>query len=444
MKRKLSSFQIIIGGFMVVILAGSVLLMLPFATQDGKGASFLEALFTATSATCVTGLVVQDTATYWSIFGQSVILLLIQIGGMGVVTMVVLMSLVAGRKIGLKQRSTMQEAIAAPNLGGIVKLTGFIIKTTMAIEGLGTLLLFPVFYKEHGFLRGLWFAVFHAVSAFCNAGFDLMGEGAKYSSLTGYTDNLVVNIVIMALIIIGGIGFLTWEDVRNKGVHMKQYRMQSKVILLVTAILIVIPFLFFYMLELSGPQWQGLSEGEKILAALFQTVTPRTAGFNTIDLTKMSEAGQTLMMLLMLTGGAPGSTAGGMKVTTFAVLVLTMLAVFRRDEDANCFGRRIPEDTVRFAATILLMYFLLFMTGGMVICVCEGLPMLTCLFETASAIGTVGLTLGITPGLGTISRCVLIILMFLGRVGCLTLVFAASSGTKIKMVKLPKEKITVG
>jgi len=444
MKRQLSSFQIIIGGFMLVILVGSVLLMLPFATQDGKGASFLEALFTATSATCVTGLVVQDTATYWSMFGQCVILLLIQIGGMGVVTMVVMMALIAGKRIGLRQRSTMQEAIAAPNLGGIVKLTGFIVKTTLAIEGMGALLLFPAFYKDFGFLKGLWFSLFHAISAFCNAGFDLMGESAKYSSLTGYSDNLVVNLVIMSLIVIGGIGFLTWEDIKNKGMHVRQYRMQSKVILMVTAILVAIPFLFFYILELSGPQWQDLSEGEKMLAALFQTITPRTAGFNTIDLTKMSEAGQTLTMLLMLTGGSPGSTAGGMKVTTFAVLVLTMLAVFRRDADASCFGRRIPEDTIRFAATILLMYFLLFMTGGMVISVCEGLPMLTCLFETASAIGTVGLTLGITPGLSTVSRCVLIVLMFFGRVGCLTLVFAASSGTKVNMAKLPKEKITVG
>jgi len=444
MKRQLSSFQIIIGGFMLVILVGSVLLMLPFATQDGKGASFLEALFTATSATCVTGLVVQDTATYWSMFGQCVILLLIQIGGMGVVTMVVMMALIAGKRIGLRQRSTMQEAIAAPNLGGIVKLTGFIVKTTLAIEGMGALLLFLAFYKDFGFLKGLWFSLFHAISAFCNAGFDLMGESAKYSSLTGYSDNLVVNLVIMSLIVIGGIGFLTWEDIKNKGMHIKQYRMQSKVILMVTAILVAIPFLFFYILELSGPQWQDLSEGEKMLAALFQTITPRTAGFNTIDLTKMSEAGQTLTMLLMLTGGSPGSTAGGMKVTTFAVLVLTMLAVFRRDADASCFGRRIPEDTIRFAATILLMYFLLFMTGGMVISVCEGLPMLTCLFETASAIGTVGLTLGITPGLSTVSRCVLIVLMFFGRVGCLTLVFAASSGTKVNMAKLPKEKITVG
>lgn len=444
MKRQLSSFQIIIGGFMAVILAGSILLMLPIATQNGKGATFLEALFTSTSAVCVTGLVVQDTATYWSLFGQMVILLLIQIGGMGVVTLAVLVSLISGKRIGLKQRSTMQEAIAAPSIGGIVKLTGFIVETTIAIEGIGVLLLFPVFYKDFGFWRGMWYAVFHAISAFCNAGFDLMGESGKYSSLTGYMDNLVVNIVIIALIIIGGIGFLTWEDVRNKGVYIKKYRMQSKVILMMTSILIVFPFLFFYFFELNGSQWEELSEGRRIIASLFQAVTPRTAGFNTIDLGELSEAGQALTMLLMLTGGAPGSTAGGMKITTIAVLVMIMVSVFRRKEDANCFGRRIAEDTVKFAATILLMYFLLFTAGGMVISISEGLPMLTCLFETASAIGTVGLTLGITPGLGVVSKCVLISLMFFGRVGCLTLVFAASSGTKINMAKLPKEKITVG
>lgn len=444
MRRQLSSFQIIIGGFMAVILVGSILLMLPIATQSGKGATFLEALFTSTSAVCVTGLVVQDTATYWSLFGQMVILLLIQIGGMGVVTLAVLVSLISGKRIGLKQRSTMQEAIAAPSIGGIVKLTGFIVETTIAIEVIGALLLFPVFYKDFGFRRGMWYAVFHAISAFCNAGFDLMGESGKYSSLTGYMDNLVVNIVVIALIIIGGIGFLTWEDVKNKGVYIKKYRMQSKVILMMTSILIVFPFLFFYFFELNGAQWEELSEGRRIIASLFQAVTPRTAGFNTIDLGRLSEAGQTLTMLLMLTGGAPGSTAGGMKITTIAVLVMIMVSVFQRKEDANCFGRRIPEDTVKFAATILLMYFLLFTAGGMVISISEGLPMLTCLFETASAIGTVGLTLGITPGLGVVSKCVLILLMFFGRVGCLTLVFAASSGTKINMAKLPKEKITVG
>ena len=248
----------------------------------------------------------------------------------------------------------------------------------------------------------------------------------------------------MGLIVIGGIGFVTWDDIRNNGLQIKKYRMQSKVILTMTSVLIVIPFLFFYFIEMKNGNWKELSEGEKMLAALFQTVTPRTAGFNTIDLTKLSEAGQTLTILLMLTGGAPGSTAGGMKVTTIAVLLLIMVSLYQRKEDANCFGRRIPEDTVRYAATILLMYYLLFLTGGMVISVFEGLPMLTCLFETSSAIATVGLTLGITPQLGIVSRIILIFLMFFGRVGCLTLVFAASSSRKTSPGRLPKEKITVG
>ena len=444
MKRQFTSFQIIIGGFAAVILIGSLLLTLPIATRDGEGAAFMEALFTATSATCVTGLVVQDTATYWSVFGQSIILILIQIGGMGVVTIAVLAAIISGKRISLKQRSTLQEAIAAPNVGGIVKLTGFIITTTAAIEGIGALLLFPVFYKQFGIIKGLWYAIFHSISAFCNAGFDLMGESSKFSSLTGYADNLPVNLVIMSLIIIGGIGFVTWDDIRNNGFSIKKYRMQSKVILTATFILIIVPFLFFYCYEMNGFKWQDISQGERILAALFQAVTPRTAGFNTIDLTKLSEAGQTLMILLMLTGGAPGSTAGGMKVTTIAVLMLIMQAVFRRKEDANCFGRRIPEDTVRYAATILLMYFLLFITGAMVISIFEQLPMQICLFETASAIGTVGLTLGVTPNLGMVSRVVLIFLMFFGRVGCLTLVFAASGSIKSNPGRMPKEKITVG
>jgi len=444
MKQQLTSFRIIIFGFLAVIFAGGFLLMLPMATVDRHGASFVEALFTSTSACCVTGLVVQDTATYWSLFGQVVILILIQIGGMGVVTMTILMALVSGRRIGLKQRSTLQEAIAAPSVGGIVKLTGFIVKTTAAIEGIGALLLFPVFYKEYGFFKGVWYAVFHSISAFCNAGFDLMGEKGAYSSLTLYADNIVINIVIMSLIIIGGIGFMTWDDIRCNGVQIRRYRMQSKVILIMTLILLIVPFLYFYFGELNGSEWQDVTKSERALIAMFQTVTPRTAGFNTIDLTKLSEAGQSLTMLLMLTGGAPGSTAGGMKTTTLAVLVMIMIAVFQRKADANCFGRRIPEDTVRYAATILLMYFFLFLIGGMVISICENLPMLICLFETASAIGTVGLTLGITPSLGIISRIVLMLLMFFGRVGCLTLVFAASTGTRTNPARMPLEKITVG
>ncbi|MGN0506884.1 MAG: TrkH family potassium uptake protein [Lachnospiraceae bacterium] len=443
-KKRWTSFQIIIAGFLFVILTGSILLMLPVSAKSGQATSFFDALFTATSATCVTGLVVQDTATYWSAFGQAVILLLIQIGGMGVVTIAVSVAAVSGKKIGLMQRSTMQEAIAAPSVGGIVRLTGFILRSMILIESAGVLLLLPVFIKEFGPLKGIWYALFHAVSAFCNAGFDLMGSRAQYSSLTGYASNGFLNAVIIGLIIIGGIGFLTWDDVRRNGIHFKKYRMQSKVILAMTVVLILFPFLFFFFGEFGRQVWKDMSTTQRLWAALFQAVTPRTAGFNTVDLTKFSEAGQTILMLLMLIGGAPGSTAGGMKTTTIAVLFLASFAVFKRKEDTECFGRRIEDGIIKHAAAILLMYLTLCLTGGLLMSCIEGLPMRVCLFETASAIGTVGLSLGITPGLGPVSRLILILLMFFGRVGGLTLVFAAVSDKDRRVAKFPKEKITVG
>jgi trk system potassium uptake protein TrkH len=439
-KRKhLTSFQIIIFSFAIAVLAGCLLLMLPFSVRSGENASFLDALFTSTSAVCVTGLVVHDTATYWSWFGQLVILLLIQIGGMGIVTMTVAIAMISGRKIGLMQRSTMQEAISAPKVGGIVRLTGFIIKTTIVIELIGAAAMLPVFCSEFGLVKGLWYAVFHSISAFCNAGFDLMGVNGAFSSLTAYRVNPVINIVIMLLIVIGGIGFLTWDDIRANGIHLKKYRMQSKVILLMTGILIIFPALYFFF----GEFVEG-STAERVWQSLFQSITTRTAGFNTADLNRMSEVGQLVMVLLMIIGGAPGSTAGGMKTTTAAVLFKSTFAVFRRQEHAHFFGRRIADDTVKYASAILMMYIGLFFAAGLIISRVEGVPVVTCLFETASAIGTVGLTLGITPGLGTVSRCLLIVLMFLGRVGGLTLVFAAVSGTRRNKSKLPQEKITVG
>ena len=443
-KKRMTSFQVITIGFLSVIFVGSILLMLPVSSKTGHFTPFLEALFTATSATCVTGLVVHDTATYWSGFGQLIILLLIQTGGMGVVTVAVSLATISGKKIGLMQRSTMQEAIAAPSVGGIVKLTGFILKSTLLIELTGAILMLPVFWKDCDGLSGIWYAVFHSISAFCNAGFDLMGNRAQYSSLTGYAANGWINMVIMSLIVIGGIGFLTWDDVRYKGIHIRKYRMQSKVILLMTALLILLPFLYFYFGEFSQKVWDDMSTGEKIWGALFQTVTPRTAGFNTVDLTKFTESGKMVMILLMLTGGAPGSTAGGMKITTAAVLFMTLFSVFRKKEDTECFGRRIEEGTVKYASAVLLMYLALSLTGGIIISSMEKLPILACLFETASAIGTVGLTLGITPQLGMVSRMILILLMFMGRVGGLTLVFAALSNKQRNVSRLPKERITVG
>ena len=438
-KNNKSPFRIIIFGFLLVILVGSLLLMLPISTKAGICTPFLDALFTSTSAVCVTGLVIHDTATYWSNFGQSVIILLIQIGGLGVVTVAGAFAILSGRKIGLMQRSTMQEAIAAPNVGGIVRLTGFILKTALAVELLGAALLFPVFFREFGLLKGAWYSLFHSISAFCNAGFDLMGVKTPFSSLTDYASNPVISIVIALLIAIGGIGFLTWEDIRTNGLHFQKYRMQSKVILTVTGALILIPTIYFFLFEFTQAPM-----GERVLLSFFQAVTPRTAGFNTADLTALSETGQFVIIILMLIGGSPGSTAGGMKTTTLAVLLASSLAVFRRRENPHFFNRRLSNEVVSQASTILIMYLVLFLTAGLVISRVENLPVLTCLFETASAIGTVGLSLGITPQLSSISHLLLIALMFFGRVGGLTLIFAALSHVQGNSAGLPQERITVG
>ncbi len=437
-QRHLTSTQIIILGFSGVILLGSLLLMLPLSSQSGDFTPFGDALFTATSAVCVTGLVVHDTATYWSAFGQGVILFLIQIGGMGVITVAASITILSGKKISLMQRGTMQEAISAPTLGGIVRLTGFVVKTTLLLELLGAVAMAPVFYRDFG-VRGLWMALFHSVSAFCNAGFDLMGVREPFSSLTAYAGQPLVNMTVILLIITGGIGFLTWDDLWINRWRWQKYRMQTKVILTSTAALLIFPALYFFFREFAA-----LPLNERVWLSLFQAVTPRTAGFNTADLTALSEQGGYITMGLMLVGGAPGSTAGGMKITTLAVLLATAAATFRRRDHAVFFGRRVDPDVVRNAATILLMYIALFFGGALVISLAEGLPMYLCLFETTSAIGTAGLTLGITPELGTLSRLILIGLMFFGRVGGLTLIFAALSGAKNTGSKLPQEKITVG
>lgn len=437
--KRLSSFQVILLGFAAVILIGSLLLMLPIASRSRRMTPFSDALFTATSAVCVTGLVVQDTASYWSGFGQAVILLMIQIGGMGVVTVAASFAMLAGKKIGLGQRSTMQEAISAPSVGGIVRMTGFVVKGTFLIELIGALLMMPVFCMDYG-PRGIWMAVFHSVSAFCNAGFDLMGTDAnRFASLTGYAVQPVINLVIMLLIVIGGIGFLTWEDIYRHKWHLKRYRTQSKVILIVSALLIFLPALYFFFFE-----FQDRSVGERVWLSLFQSVTQRTAGFNTAELTAVTQVGVLLMIGLMLVGGSPGSTAGGMKTTTLAVLFSSALSVFCKQENAQLCKRRIADETVKSAAAILVMYLVLFLGGGAVICCIEGLPLLTCLYETASAVGTVGLTLGITPGLGTASRIILMALMYLGRVGGLTLIYATLGDKQETASRLPLDKITVG
>ena len=432
------TFRIILLSFALMILAGALLLMLPIASRDRSVTSFKDTLFTAVSATCVTGLIVKDTATHWSLFGQIVIITLIQIGGMGVITIGLTIMRVSGKKIGLGQRSMMQESISAPQIGGIIRLTGFILKTTGIIELTGAVLLAPVFCRDFGIARGIWYSIFHSISAFCNAGFDLMGVREQFSSLTTYNDNIYVNCVIMMLIITGGIGFLTWGDICQYKHEIKKYSLQSKVILLTSLVLIVVPAIYMFFFE-----YGDLPMKSRVMSSLFQSVTTRTAGFNSTDLSKMDESGQLIMIFLMVIGGSPTSTAGGMKTTTFAVLVASAVSVFGRKKDVKCFNRRLPEEAARNAGAILFVYMALFFSMGIVISRIEHLPLITCLFETGSAVGTVGLTLGITTTLTLASKIILMMLMFFGRVGALTLIYAAVPSEN-QASRLPLEKISVG
>jgi len=437
--RRISPFLIILLGFLAVILAGTFLLMLPLSSQTHQFSSFPDALFTSTSAVCVTGLIVQDTATYWSTFGQAVIIILIQTGGIGVITAAVFVALISGKKIGLYQRNLMQEAMNAPYIGGIVKLTKFILTCTFSIELCGAAIMAPVFIRDFGIKKGLWYSVFHSISAFCNAGFDLMGVREKYSSLTSYVGNPVINLTISGLIIVGGIGFFTWKDIAAHGIHVKRYRLQTKLILIVTSVLILVPTICFYFFEFrDGPV------GTRILESLFQAVSPRTAGFNTVPLDKMTDSGQFITIILMLIGGAPGSTAGGMKVTTAAILFITMAACLQKKDNSTCFGRRIEMDALKSAVTVFSIYIIMFCTGAMIISTVEGLPLISCMYETASALDTVGLTLGLTPKLGMVSRTILVLYMYLGRVGIMTLAYAIKPTKAPTPAKFPAEKIMIG
>ncbi len=436
---KITSFQIIILGFAGVILLGALLLMLPIATQTNTVTPFNETLFTATSAVCVTGLILVDTASHWSYFGQAIILILIQIGGLGVITVAAIVALLAGRKISLFQRRTLQDAMAAPQVGGLIRLIRFVVLITVIIEGLGILIMTPFFVSRYG-AGGIWMAVFHSISAFCNAGFDIMGnKTGHFSSLTYFSAQPVPILTISALIVTGGLGFLTWKDIVKYRLNFDMYRLQSKVILVTTACLIIIPTVFFFLNDFSG-----MPLTERICSSLFQAITPRTAGFNSVDLTKMSDSGIGILILLMLIGGSPGSTAGGIKTTTLAVLFINSIAVFKKRSNAGCFGRNIPDTAVKNAATVSFLYVVFSLVGAIAISTMEHLPLAKCIFETVSAIATVGLTLGLTPGLHIPSQLILVFLMFFGRVGGLTIIYAAFSSRNPESSKYPIEDIIVG
>ena len=415
----LTPAKIILGGFFLIIITGAVLLTLPFASKTGEATPFIDAVFTATSATCVTGLIVHDTYTYWSVFGQAVIIILIQIGGMGVVTLAIAITILSGKKIGLKQRYVMQESISAPQVGGIVRMTSFIVKGTIFFEAAGAVIMAFQFCPQMGFIKGIWFSVFHSISAFCNAGFDLMGgTSGPTTSITSYTGNPLINIPIMLLIIIGGIGFFVWDDVKTHKLQHKYYHLQTKIVLTTTFCLIMFPALFLFLFEFSRDCWDGLSLQERFMASLFQSVTTRTAGFNSVDLNQLSEAAQLLVVILMIIGGSPGSTAGGYK-------------------------RRIPYDILRNAIAILALYISLMLTATFLITWLDDVNLMEAAFETSSAVATVGLSLGITGDLSTFSKIILILLMYFGRVGGLTMLYALTNRKKLPVL-LPQERITVG
>lgn len=437
--KQFTSFQIIIAGFLAVILMGALLLALPVSSAAGKWTAVQDALFTAASAVCVTGLVVRDTATTWSGFGQAVILLLIQIGGMGIVSITALIATASGKNISLLQRSMLQESISAHQLGGVVKLSGYICKVFLLTELFGAILLLPVFCSAYG-SSGIWMSIFTSVSAFCNAGFDVMGNKTEpFSSLACFSGSFAAVIPVCLLIMIGGIGFLTWEDIARNRFRLKRYRMQSKVILTMTALLVLVPTAVFFFNDFSG---MGLKE--RLCISLFHAITPRTAGFSMVDMSLFTSAGRAVLVVLMLIGGAPGSTAGGVKTTTIAVLAANTVSISRRRNSPQMFRRRIDEDTVKCASTLLFLYLFFAVSGAFVISVVEGLPFEPCIFETSSAIGTVGLSMGITPELGLVSRAVLVWLMFFGRVGALTLLHAAISTGRTDAAQFPLGRITVG
>lgn len=434
--------QAIALGFLGIIIAGALLLMLPFANRGGRGLSFLDSLFTATSATCVTGLVVADTWTQFNLFGQLILLLLIQVGGLGYMTMMLQASLFLGRKIGLKQRSLMMESVSAERLSDVLALLRYILRGTLAIEGIGAALLALRFIPELGLARGLWYSVFHSVSAFCNAGFDLMGFREPYSSLTHYVFDPLVNLTVTALILLGGLGFLVWRDVWEKGVRFRLYSLHSKLILTASAVLVAGGTVLFWWAERDN-LLAGMSAGQQALVSLFQAVSPRTAGFNTVDLASLTSGGGLLTIALMFIGAGPGSTGGGVKITTVVVCLLTLFSYIRGRREVGAFNRRLDEEQIHRSAAAVTLYFTLAVGGGFLLLAIQPFPLQDALFEVFSAMSTVGLSTGITRDLVPFNRVILIIMMYCGRIGSLSMMMALAE-RQAPRVKDPVEHITIG
>ncbi|MGB9803710.1 TrkH family potassium uptake protein [Desulfofundulus sp.] len=431
--------QVLVLGFAAVILAGALLLMLPVSSRSGRVTDFLTALFTATSAVCVTGLVVVDTGTYWSSFGQAVILTLIQVGGLGFMSMATLFFILMGRRIGLKERLIIQESLNQLRVAGVVRLVRAVVLFTFLTEGIFASILSLRFYFDYGFPRCLWLGVFHAVSAFNNAGFDLMGG---FRSLTGYVSDPVVTLSITSLIILGGLGFAVVMELYNYP-HTRRLSVHTRLVLRTTGALILCGATLFGLLEW-GHILRDLPLSGKVLASYFQAVTPRTAGFNTVDIGRLHSATQFLIIILMFIGASPGSTGGGIKTTTFALLGITLCSLSRGKEDVEVFRRRIPPWQVYKALSVTLWAILLVSTVTLLLNVTEGGDFLAALFETVSAFGTVGLSMGLTPHLSPAGRVAIILTMFAGRVGPLTLAYAFAQRRRKTAIRYPEEKIMVG
>jgi len=428
-------------GFLFLILSGSFLLNLPIASRDGVPVGFVNALFTATSAVCVTGLVAVDTYSEFTVFGQVTVMLLIQMGGLGIMTMATLIFLLLGKKITLKERLIMQEALNQDTISGIVKLSRHILSITLVFEATGALLLSISFLKTYGLPKGIYYGIFHSVSAFNNAGFDLIGD---YRNLTPFAEDPLINIVIMGLIVFGGLGFTVIQDMMAHRSFRKP-SLHSKVVLTVTGILLSAGFLAFMLLERGNPgTLKDLSPSGKVFAAAFQSVTARTAGFNTIDLLKMTRSSQFLMLLLMFIGASPASTGGGIKTTTFASVTLMIYSVISLKTDVEVFERRIPREVIFKSVAIVVISTLLVFSVTFLLTITENAEVFPLLFEAISAFGTVGLTLGVTQNLTNAGKLLISLTMFAGRVGPLTLVLALNNRNKKSPMKFPEEHLLVG
>ncbi len=445
LRGKLSYTQIIVLSFFLIILIGAVILSLPISSRSGAWTPFFDAMFTATSATCVTGLIVYDTYSHWSLFGQFIILLLIQIGGLGVMTCIAMIALFLKRRISLGERRLLMQSAGSLEISGIVKLLKHIIRGTAVVELFGAVLFFIAFYPKMGFWQGLWNACFHSISAFCNAGFDLMGKYTPFSSFTAdwLSNNPLICLNTCFLISVGGIGFIVWRDIIRHGFKFKEYEVHSKIVLSATITLILSGTLLFFIFERNA-SLAGMSFGQRLLSSLFLSVSPRTAGFNTVNLSNLSGSGVILSCCLMFVGGGPGSTAGGIKVTTFVVLLLGALAASRRYGSITVYKRKLDEHTVTQASAIATVYMSVVIIAVMIISTIESIPLPDILLETISAIGTVGLSTGITPNLTMASQAILALLMFSGRIGGLSLMLVLAERRISIPIDRPTVKILIG